>query len=74
MMALMDGTEGGNWNSAQSVVTDYTSDDAAVADLMAGFINLGMVLVSEIKALTDESDEDVLLKTSRVIAAVGDAG
>jgi hypothetical protein len=22
MMALMDGTEGGNWDSAQSVVTD----------------------------------------------------
>jgi hypothetical protein len=41
---------------------------------MAGFINLGAVLVSEIKALTDESDEDVLLKTAQVIAAVADAG
>ena len=54
MTALMDGTEGGNWDAAQSVVTDYTSDEAATADLVGGFINLGMVLVSEIKLLTGE--------------------
>jgi len=72
MTALLDSTEGGNWNAAQSVVTDYTSDDAATADLVAGFINLGMLLVKEIEILADESTEAVLRKTSQVIAAMGD--
>jgi hypothetical protein len=74
MTALLDGTEGGNWNAAQSVVTDYTSDDTATAELVAGFINLGMVLVNEIKLLTSESTEGVLSKTSRVIARMGYGG
>jgi hypothetical protein len=46
-------------------------DDAAIADLIVGFINLGMVLVKEIEILSDESTEEVLRKTSEVIAGMG---
>jgi hypothetical protein len=74
MTALLDGTEGGNWDAAQSVVTDYTSDDTATAELVAGFINLGTVLVNEIKLLTSESTEGVLSKTAQVIAGMGYGG
>jgi hypothetical protein len=69
MTALLDGTEGSNWDAAQSVVTDYTSDDTTTAELVAGFINLGMV--NEIKPLTSESTEGVLSKTAQVIAGMG---
>lgn len=72
MTALLDGTEGGNWDAAQSVVIDYTSDDAATADLVTGFINLGMLLVKEIELLADQSTEAVLRNTSQAIAAMGD--
>ena len=71
LTALLDGTEGGNWHAAQSAVADYTSDDAATAELVSGFINLGTVLVNEIKLLTSESTEGVLSKTSQVIAEMG---
>jgi hypothetical protein len=72
--ALLDGTEGGNWSAAQSAVTDYTSDDAATADLVAGFINLGMLLVKEIELLADQTTESVLQNTSQAIARMGDDG
>jgi hypothetical protein len=73
MTALLDGTEGGNWEFAGKLVEDYTSNDAATADLVTGFINLGMVFVTEIKTISGEStDEEVLRKTSLVIAAMGD--
>ena len=68
MTALLDGTKGGNWDAAQSVVTDYTSDDAATADLVAGFINLGMLLVKEIEILADQTTESVLRATSQAVA------
>jgi hypothetical protein len=71
MTALLDGTEGGNWDAAQSVVTDYTSDDAANADLMAGLINLGMVLVTQIKQITGESTDTVLSTASQVVVIAG---
>jgi hypothetical protein len=74
MTALMDGTEGGNWDAAQSVVTDYTSDDAGTADLMAGFINLGMLLVKEIELVADQTTESVLQNTSQAVARMGDDG
>jgi hypothetical protein len=72
MTALLDGTVGGNWNAAQSVVTDYTSDDTATAELVAGFTNLGMVLVDEIKLLAGQSTESALSTTSQVIAGMSD--
>jgi hypothetical protein len=74
MTALLDGTEGGNWHAAQSAVADYTSDDTATAALVSGFINLGEVLVNEIKLLTGESTAGVLSKTSKVIGGLGQGG
>jgi hypothetical protein len=69
MTALLDGTEGGNWEFAGKLVEDYTSDDGATGELMTGFINLAMVLVETVQHLSDESAEGVLSVTAHSIAA-----
>jgi hypothetical protein len=72
MSALVDGTEGGNWDAARSAVIDYTSDDAATADLVAGFLNLGMILIEHIALTNDQSTETAVSVISQVVARMGD--
>lgn len=68
MTALLDGTEGGNWPAAQSAVIDYTSDDSATADLVAGFINLGTILIKHIALTNGQSTEKAVSVISEVVA------
>jgi hypothetical protein len=72
--ALLDGTEGGNWDAAQSAVIDYTSDDAATADLMTGFLNLGMILVKHIALTNGQSTGTAVAVISQVVAGMADSG
>lgn len=72
MAALLDGTEGGNWGAARSAVVDYTSDDAATADLVAGFLNLGMILIEHIALANGQSTETAVSVISQAVARLNE--
>lgn len=72
MTALIDGTPGGNWDAARSAVIDYTADDAATADLVAGFINLGEILIKHIALKEGQSDEAAVQVLADVVARMGE--